>query len=415
MSPVRSAFRWAVLLLLTLASLIPIASHGQEPIVIVLSWDGMRHDYPDLGDFPGLRRVEEEGVRAQSLIPVYPSSTFPGHVSIATGAPPGVHGIVDNSFYDRKKGSYAYSSDANWIDAEPVWITAERQGVKAATFFWVGSETDWRDQGASYRITPFNASTPESEKVDQIIKWLDLAEAERPRLIMSYWSGTDGTAHRKGPDHPDIVKVIKEQDKQLQRLLAAIDNRELWPRTTLLIVSDHGMTAVSHSVEVQTVLENAGFDVRVVGGDSVQHLFLADMKDEDQVLGILKKKPQIEVYRQSELPESFQLAHPDRVGDIIVTTNPPYSLRRSNSLLKITQDLITNLMDWNLGLHGYSPEHPDMAGIFLAMGNGINKSKLGSVHQLNVAPTITSLLGIDAPLDAKAPPISLTDPGSRNQ
>ena len=409
MGPVRSVFRQAVLLLLILASLIPVASKGQEPIVIVLSWDGMRHDYPDLGDFPGLRRVEEEGVRAKSLIPVYPSSTFPGHVSLATGAVPGVHGILDNSFYDRKKGSYSYGSDANWIDAEPVWITAERQGVKAATFFWVGSETDWHQQGTSYRIAPFNASTPENEKVDQIIQWLDLAEVERPRLIMSYWSGTDGTAHSKGPNHPDIVRVIQEQDKQLQRLLAAVDQRELWPRTTLMIVSDHGLTAISHSVEVETRLEDAGLDVRVVGGDSVKHLFLADMKDEMQVLDLLKKEQKIEVYRQSELPESFHLAHPDRVGDIIVTTNPPYSLRRSNSLLKSTQALIANLMDWNVGLHGYSPRHPDMAGIFLAMGNGVNKSKLGPVHQLNVAPTITSLLGIEAPLDAKAPPISLTD------
>ncbi|HIG39840.1 MAG: ectonucleotide pyrophosphatase/phosphodiesterase [bacterium] len=409
MGPVQFLFRRAVLLVLILASLIPVASQGQEPIVIVLSWDGMRHDYPDFGDFPGLKRVEEEGIRAQSLIPVYPSSTFPGHVSLATGAAPGVHGILDNSFYDRKKGSYSYDSDANWIDAEPVWIAAERQGVKAATFFWVGSETDWHQQGTSYRIAPFNASTPENEKVDQIIQWLDLVEAKRPRLIMSYWSGTDGTAHRKGPNHPDIVRVIKEQDKQLQRLLAAVDQRELWPRTTLMIVSDHGMTAVSHSVEVETALENAGFDVRIVGGDSVQHLFLADMKDQDQVLEILKKKKQIKVYRQSELPESFQFVHPDRIGDVIVTTNPPYSLRRSNSLLKSTQDLIANLMDWNVGLHGYSPTHPDMAGIFLAMGNGVNKSKLGPVHQLNVAPTITSLLGIEAPLDAKAPPISLTD------
>ena len=118
-----------------------------DPIVVIISMDGIRHDYPDLGDLPGFERMQAEGARADRLTPVYPSNTFPGHVSLATGAHPQVHGIVDNSFADRQRGRYFMSPDTSWLDAEPLWIAAERQGVPAATYFWVGSEQDWRGQG----------------------------------------------------------------------------------------------------------------------------------------------------------------------------------------------------------------------------------------------------------------------------
>ena len=86
---------------------------ADAPIVIVLSWDGMRHDFPDRGELPALGRVEREGVRAKRLTPVFPSSTFPGHVSMATGTYPDRHGIVDNVFLDRERGRYACSGDGN--------------------------------------------------------------------------------------------------------------------------------------------------------------------------------------------------------------------------------------------------------------------------------------------------------------
>ena len=204
----------------------------------------MRYDYPDRAPFPGLTRMQHEGLRAERLIAGWPSSTFPGHVTLATGAWAGTHGIVDNEFLDRVRGRYAYSSDASWLEAEPLWIAAERQGVKAATYFWVGSETDWHDQRQHYRIAPFDADVPESAKVDQMLAWIDLPADQRPGLIMAYWHGADSVGHRRGPDHPDVVKQIYDQDAQLVRLLDGLDARHLWDDTTVLLVSDHGMVAL---------------------------------------------------------------------------------------------------------------------------------------------------------------------------
>ena len=136
------------LTLLLLFCLLACGARAEAPVVIVLSWDGTRHDFPESADTPALGRMQREGLRAQRLIPPFPTNTFPGHVTLATGAPVDVHGIVGNRFTDRERGLFDYSNDASWILAEPIWVAAERQGVRAATFFWVGSETDWNGQGA---------------------------------------------------------------------------------------------------------------------------------------------------------------------------------------------------------------------------------------------------------------------------
>ena len=232
----------------TLAKLIPLllllvawTVRAAEAVVILLSWDGVRHDMPDRARTPALDRVAQSGTHA-ALRPVFPTNTFPNHVSLATGTFVDRHGIVGNVFEDRERGRYRYSNDASWIEAEPIWAAAERQGVRAASFFWVGSETDWRGRGASYRRAPFDTKIGEDEKVDQILAWLDLPAAERPGLIVSWWHGADHAGHERGPDHADVVRALERQDVQLLRLLEGLDVRGAWDETTLIIVSDHGMS-----------------------------------------------------------------------------------------------------------------------------------------------------------------------------
>lgn len=374
--------------------------------VILLSWDGMRHDFLDRGNFPALKRMETNGIRAGRLTPVSLSNTFPGHVSLATGAPPEVHGIVDNVFLDKQKGLYAYSSDADWIRAEPIWITAERQGVKAATYFWVGSETDWNGQSASYRMAPFDGGRAESEKVDKMIEWLDLPEDERPRLIMSYWQGADTVAHTRGPDHDAVEKIIAEQDIELARLMKALDDRDLWSTTTLIIVSDHGMTRVTESVEFETALEEANLDVTVTGGGSGQHIHLSNPEDKDAVLTVLKGLPHLNIHQSDEIPGGMRAE--DRTGEIVVTTVPPYTLSRADTFLSKALVMLSPVLGWQAGTHGFDPALDDMGGIFLAMGNGVTKGKqIEDVHQLEVAPTVAKLLGIEPPTSAERAPLNL--------
>jgi predicted AlkP superfamily pyrophosphatase or phosphodiesterase len=383
----------------------PIAS-TPPATVILLAWDGVRHDYPDRTALPGLARMERDGVRARRITPPLPSSTFPSMVTLATGTYPDRHGIVDNEFRDRGRGRFVREADPSWIEAEPLWIAAERQGVPTAVFFWVGSERDWRGQGARFRKAPFDGGVGEDAKVAQILAWLDLPPAERPRLIMAWWHGADRVGHRKGPDHPDVARELAAQDRELERLLAGIDERGLWDTTTVLVVSDHGMTAVTESVPVEERLAAAGISAEVSAGGAVAHVFLADAASADAALRALEGLDGVAVYRQAEVPQRLRLAHPQRTGDLVLTVEPPRTFI-AMGVAERSVALATGVLGWQRGMHGHDPAHPDMGGVFFAVGYGVPRGeRIGPVRAIDVAPTVAALLGIEPPRDAEGQPIT---------
>ncbi len=377
--------------------------------VIVLSWDGLRHDYLELhgadGGLPALTRLATQGVRAKRMTPVFPSNTFPGHVSIATGTFPDTHGIVDNRFFDRQQGPYLDRSDANWLQAEPLWIAAERQGIPAATYFWVGSETDWHGQGTRYRISPFDGDRPEAEKVDQILAWLQLPPGERPQLIMSYWAGADGPGHDFGPESRRVTAQLREQDAQLARLLQGLDVLGAWSSTTLILVGDHGMTATGRYLDVRGALAEAGIEARVVGSP-VANVFLDDPEQLAAARAALASLDPVEVFEGPKLPATLRLRHPTRTGDLVVVTRPPYVLSRPDGFRGLLVGLMSAL-GWTFGGHGYDPTLPDMGTAFLAMGRGVAAGlQLDDVNQIDVAATVARLLDMEPPLQSEGRPIA---------
>lgn len=391
----------AVALALLLA---PALARAGEPTVILLSLDGVRHDYPDLGDFPALARMAREGARAEGLVPVFPSLTFPNHVSLATGTYPDRHGIVANSFLDRRRGLFHYSGDASWIEAEPLWVAAERQGVRSAVYFWVGSETDWRGVGASLRVAPFDDRVPESEKVTRILSWLDLPAAERPRLVLAWWHGADSAGHRHGPASAEVLRDLAGQDRALATLEAGLDARKLWADTTLLVVSDHGMTQRREGVALAPALEAAGIRARVVPAATLAHVFLKDPARARDAVAALSKLEGVHACTADELPAAWRYRTATRTGDVVAWVDPPRTFGRP---LSLRARVSAALAGGERGAHGYDPALADMRGILLALGRGAPAgTHLGVVRAIDVAATVARLLGIDPPRDSEGTPIA---------
>ena len=296
---------------------------AQAPIVVLISMDGVRHDYPARAGLPAFARLLKEGAHATRMTPVYPSNTFPGHVALATGTYPDVHGIVDNSFIDSKRGYYSMSSDASWLLAEPLWIASTRQGITTATYFWVGSETDWHGQKPRYRKAPFDGRRPESEKVSEILAWLVLSGESQPRLIMSYFAGTDHVAHRFGPDSTNVQDQLVTQDKALGVLLDGIDKLGLWPALTLILVSDHGMTPMGAHIDLRGALDSAGIKATITGS-TVAHVHLKDTGQITAARTVLSALENVEVRSGGEA-KALRIAPSSRMGDLVVMTPPPFT------------------------------------------------------------------------------------------
>lgn len=354
----------------------------------------MTNEVWDLEELDAFQKIQNEGIRAEFMKPVYQSTTYPGHVSMATGVHPDRHGILHNSFYDRETGFHSYPDDANLIDVPPIWVLAEQQNITTGIYFWVGSETDWKGWQATYKYAPFDANIKEEEKIDQVIAWLGMDEEARPKLIMTYWDGTDSVGHIHGTKHKKIYEQTVRQNQMLSLLFSRLEEINAWQYVTLLLVSDHGMIDVNRYISLRSILDTLEIDYIISAGPAVAHIFIDSESDRTKAQKLLSDEENIMVYAKDSLPETFHMKHPTRTGDLIVTTEPPYMFNNSN--------------DGPKGMHGYDPNLKEMHAIFGAIGLGVMNKRIGPVHMTDIAPTIAKLLGINSVDHMQGKPIDLS-------
>jgi arylsulfatase A-like enzyme len=396
----------AVALSCALALALAPGAAAAAPTVILVSLDGVRHDYPDRDALPAFERLAREGARAESLTPPFPSITFVAHTTLSTGTHPDRHGIVSNRFTLPDGAKFEYGTGAEALAAEPLWAAAERQGVRAATFFWPLSEVNWRGTAPTFRRAPFDGELPEREKVAQILAWLDLPETQRPGLIMTWWHGADDAGHRHGPDAEETRAALREQDGELARLLAGIDARAAWREVTLLVVSDHGMRAPSELIDANELLAAAGVEGSAENASALALLRLAPSEDASRAAKqIAAAEPRIRAYARAELPAALRFAHPN-AGDVVLLAPPPLAFGDAWSQFAFWRRA-SALWGGEVGVHGDDAEAtPEMRAILFALGRGVPRgAKLGRLRALDVAATVARLLAIAPPAQNEGTPI----------
>ena len=204
--------------------------------VVLISIDGLRSDAIGSGRMPTLDGLARQGVQAEWMTPSYPTLTFPNHYTLVTGLRPDRHGIVQNTMRDPLLGKFALKNreavaDPRWWGGEPIWVTLQKQGGNAATMFWPGSEAPIAGQQPRY-WHKFDDKVTADQRVDQVLAWLDLPAAQRPRFITLYFDQVDHAGHDAGPHSPGALAAMREVDTALQRLLAGLDARQLREDTT---------------------------------------------------------------------------------------------------------------------------------------------------------------------------------------
>jgi len=341
---------------------------GDTPLILI-GYDGFRPDYLALAPTPNFDRLIREGVIAESLEPVFPTKTFVNLYSIVTGLYAENHGIVGNTVRDPSTGDRLRMSDAErqaesrWWGGEPIWVTAEKQGKRAGTYFWVGSEAEIGGERPTHWM-PYATNFRNSARVriDQVVEWLS---ADEPiDLATLYFSDLDGVGHSQGPRGSRLFTELQEADANLGYLIDELDEAGIWPNVNILIVSDHGMTALDDEKVIRLdhiINEN---DVFVVEWSPIASL-IPDAGKADAVYQALKAAEEnYTVYRKDELPERLRYNDNERIPEILVVADPPYS---------IANQYILDTIGINSGGHGYDPEFEDMHGFFAAFGPGFQQ------------------------------------------
>lgn len=379
------------------------ASAAAEPApLILISIDGFHPDYIAPGVTPTLDRLAREGVRAEWMRPSYPSSTFPNHYTLVTGLRPDRHGIVDNTMRDPALGAFALHDrtavgDGRWWGGEPLWVTVQKAGDNAATMFWPGSEA------AIGGVRPrwwhaFDPGLAPPERVDRVLAWLDLPPGERPRFVTLYFEHTDKAGHDHGPGSPEFVAAAALVDRALARLVRGLERRGL--AANLVIVSDHGMAAISPErlLIVDDLVDLERVDVVTTGSMiGLDPLPGERARVESDLLG---SHGHLGCWRKGELPAQWRYGRHPRVPAIVCQLDTGW---RAHTRAQIER--------WSGhfpgGAHSYAPEAPEMRALFVAHGPAFRQGAvLPAFDNVHVYSLLARLLDME-PADNDGDPAVL--------
>ena len=364
---------------------------NDNPYVIIVSLDGFRYDYSNKVSTPNLDYIKKNGVKSRSLKPVFPSLTFPNHYSIATGCYADEHKITGNNFFSTEYNDYySYKNsekvqDGKFYGCEPIWVTTGKNGIKSATFFWIGSEAEIQ----GYRPSIYKKYNPKinfKSRIDSAMYWLDLPNKISPQLIMLYFDEPDHSGHKNGPNSQFTLNKVVKMDSLMGYLLYEIDKRKDNKKINLIILSDHGMAEVDN--ENIIILDNylSSIDQYHIYGSGA--FIQIERKDnlQDFNLNEFDNIPNVKFYIKNQIPDQFHF--------ININTKEMLIVADEGYLLGIKENLDKGIFKLK-GMHGYNPENLNMHGIFYAIGPSFKSNiEIESFENIHIYPLLCNVLGI---------------------
>lgn len=383
-----------------------LAQEKKEPIVILISLDGFRYDYVERFHPENLEKFISSGTAAKSLIPSFPSKTFPNHYSIATGMKPEHHGLIDNGFYNPKRdqeyhhNNPTYSKDGSWYGGTPLWVLAEQNGLKAASYFFVGSEADVQGVRPSYYFD-YDGKVKNLTRVSQVFDWLQLPEEEMPRMITLYFSDMDGTGHSYGPTNDEkLGERLEKLDRVLGALFEGVKSLDL--DVNIFVVSDHGMKEIPYENFLVLDEITSGIEGRIVNNGAIAHIYLDHPDQKKKAIKKLNKQSgPFKVVDVSDLEYYQDISlHGDLIGDLLILPDLGYYLANNKAGLSPVKSNMEKAGSIYYGGHGFSPEFQEMHGIFYANGPHIKEGlTVDSFQNIHIYPLICKILGLPIPAE----------------
>lgn len=373
-----------------------------KPTLILLSIDGFAYDYLAKYKPKNILAFAKSGASAK-LLPVYPSKTFPNHLSIITGVYPQKHGIIHNKFYhpnlDEQYRLGAGKNNSAWLTAKPFWSFAEENNIISAVYFWPESEVKGQSIQPTYNI-PYNRTDTDETKFNQIISWLKLPEPQAPGFIVGYFSSVDEVGHEFGIDSTELAQAIANIDDFFGDFIERLQ-QEISQSVNIILLSDHGMMQVdkNKNIDLSTVFSEQVIALiakkSLIVTKSTTQLFVhfdqekIKKAEQNKILQSVLARQKLNtnlysVYQKNNYPSHWQFNNNLAITpDFIVEAAP-------------TASFIYNNVSVSSATHGYDPlNQPELAAIFFAAGPNIIKGRaVNSVENIHVVPLMTQLLGL---------------------
>ncbi|UIJ46212.1 ectonucleotide pyrophosphatase/phosphodiesterase [Sphingomonas cannabina] len=372
-------------------------AEARAPVTILVSIDGFRADYLDRGITPNLSKLAANGVRA-AMRPSFPSKTFPNHYALVTGLRPDRNGIVANKMEDAGRPGEVFTMASDdpfwWNEATPIWVDAEKAGVRTATMFWPGSNVPVGGTKAAkwpYTVTggtrpsdwqQYNEAIAPGQRVNTILDWMRRPAAIRPRFATMYFEEVDTAGHVYGPDDARTNAAIADVDREIGALVDGL--AALGQPANLVIVADHGMAATSSERTIALDRLLTAGDYRVVEAGPYASLAAVPGHEASLEAKLLKPHEHMQCWRKAEIPARFHYGANPRV--------PPYLCLAETGWQVLEKAPPAGSTG---GAHGYDNAAPEMAALFLANGPAFASGKqLAPFDNVDVYALLHDLLGL---------------------
>ncbi|KAL6475449.1 hypothetical protein MHYP_G00164890 [Metynnis hypsauchen] len=367
--------------------------------LLLVSFDGFRWDYDRDVDTPNLDKMAEDGVKATYVTPPYLTITSPTHFTLLTGRYIENHGVIHNMWFNtttQEKKQYYMTQfvDDYWDNGSlPIWITAQRQGLKTGSLHFPGTAATYRDETIQTRqVEPrFYNHTNETDwrqNVDKIMgDWFKTQDLD---FVSLYFGEPDETGHKYGPDSPERHDAVRKVDRTVGYIREMAETHGLTDHLNIIITADHGMTTVFRGDGVNEIILSKipGFSFRDIEFQLLDYgpsgMLLPKEGMLEKVFRTLKgAHPNLHVYKKEDMPARLHYSKHPRILPIILYADKGYVI---NGLFPV---------QYNKGEHGFDNNVLDMKPFFRAVGPDFHQNLVvGPFETVNVYPLMCHLLGI---------------------
>jgi len=411
---------------------------AKKPIVIVVTIDGFPAralEDPRL-PMPVLRSLAANGAVAKGMLPVNPTVTWPNHTAMITGVDASRHFVVANGLVVLPPDGAApvvepWTAKDKLVHARTLYEAAAEKGLTTGQVDWVaiygakgvrwqfGEKPDLRDPTPQELIASGVVTREQIEHFgeqsssawrDEV--WTDAAvdiiAKHTPNLLLFHLLQTDSIQHQYAPLTAAAYTAYAYADHCLGRVVDAARAAGILDRTTFFVLSDHGFATYTHTISPNVALVQQGLLhkhgetytgsvwVKAEGGAAMVYIpdaklrvkLLPNLKDYFASLTGVEHVYTNEEARPLGIPSDKDT---DQAPQLYLTASAGYAFEDG-----ISGPVARNNLP--LGQHGYLNTASDMQALFVASGAAIKKGVVaGSVSNLQVAPTIAKILGVDMP------------------
>uniref|UniRef100_A0A1W7RA20 glycerophosphocholine cholinephosphodiesterase n=1 Tax=Hadrurus spadix TaxID=141984 RepID=A0A1W7RA20_9SCOR len=376
--------------------------------LIIVLVDGVRWDYIKEDEYKGFEKIAKHGVKAEYVDPIFPSNSYPNWYTIVTGKYAESHGFVQNFMYDKVRNDiFKMSPSPNashvhwWNGSEPLWITAEKNGIRTGMYWWDGCQVTLSGITVSKckNYTYYKKFDVNKDTKKAFLEALDDCEKGDRRLGLVYYEPVDGFGHEFGPDSQERKMALKAIDSILTSVQEKIEKKKLKDKVNLVVVSDHGMAnsnpdrVVPINISTPAILDN----IEMMLDKGSMSMIMPKEGKLDQLYRnlIALGKKGLHIYKKDDIPNHYHFKNNNLVLPVLLVADQGFFIQRiPGNRMYPNNNIIYN------GFHGYDPfvkNHTDMRGIFYARGPDFKKKYVSQpLSMVDHYQIFCHLLGIQA-------------------